>query len=79
LSVGDGFCALEIADEGVGIPQQFLERPGEEACAFGVGLRGMNERVRQLGGRLEVVSNDKGTILRAIVPTGEPCIAGSLD
>jgi len=39
----------------------------------------MNERVRQLGGRLEVVSNDKGTILRAIVPTGEPCIAGSLD
>ena len=79
LSVGDGFCALEIADEGVGIPQQFLERPGEEACAFGVGLRGMSERVRQLGGRLEVVSNDKGTILRAIVPTGESCIAGSLD
>ena len=79
LSVGDGFCALEIADEGVGIPQQFLERPGEEACAFGVGLRGMSERVRQLGGRLEVVSNDKGTILRAIVPTGEPCIAESLD
>jgi PAS domain S-box-containing protein len=71
LSVADGFCALEIADEGVGIPQPFLEGPGEEACAFGVGLRGMSERLRQLGGRLEVVSNDKGTILRAIVPTGE--------
>ena len=71
LSVADGFCTLEIADEGVGMPQQYLEGPGEEACAFGVGLRGMSERVRQLGGRLEVVSNDKGTILRAILPTGE--------
>ena len=71
LSVADGFCALEIADQGVGIPEPFLEGPGKEACAFGVGLRGMSERVRQLGGRLEVVSNDKGTILRAIVPTGE--------
>jgi len=33
----------------------------------GVGLRGMRERVRQLGGELEVRS-DKGTTVTAILP-----------
>ena len=79
LSSAGSFCALEIADQGVGIPGQSLEGPGGETCTFGVGLRGMSERMRQLGGRLEVMSNGKGTTLRAIVPTGEPQPKGSLD
>ncbi len=36
--------------------------------ALGVGLRGMNERMRQLGGRLELTSSPKGTTVTASVP-----------
>jgi len=79
LAAADGFCTLEIADEGVGMPAQLLDQPGEEAITFGVGLRGMSERMRQLGGRLEIVPKDTGTTLRAIVPTGEPWPTGFLD
>jgi signal transduction histidine kinase len=39
--------------------------------AHGVGLRGMSERIRQLGGRLELVSSDHGTKVTAIVPAVE--------
>jgi signal transduction histidine kinase len=71
LRAAGGFCTLEIEDEGVGMPAQLLDQPTDEAGTFGVGIRGMSERVRQLGGRLEIVRNDRGTTLRAIVPAGE--------
>jgi signal transduction histidine kinase len=35
---------------------------------MGVGLRGMAERLRQLGGVLEVCSTEPGTQVRATVP-----------
>ncbi len=61
---------LEIEDEGKGMPAELLEQSGEDwTGALGVGLRGMNERMRQLGGRLEVVSKEGGgTIVSAMVP-----------
>ena len=37
----------------------------------GVGLRGMRERVRQLGGNMEIRSNGHGTIVTATVPIAE--------
>ena len=36
--------------------------------SLGVGLRGMNERMRQLGGSLELFSNEQGTLVKASVP-----------
>jgi len=36
--------------------------------SLGVGLRGMSERLRQLGGSLEISFNDSGTQVRAKVP-----------
>jgi signal transduction histidine kinase len=36
--------------------------------SLGVGLRGMNERLRQLGGRLELSSTENGTTIRAVAP-----------
>jgi signal transduction histidine kinase len=35
------------------------------------GLRGMNERVRQLGGERNLSSSDKGMAVRAIIPTAD--------
>jgi PAS domain S-box-containing protein len=63
----DGEIRLEVSDEGRGINQEIQSKiaSGESA---GVGLRGMQERVRQLGGSLEVRSNGHGATLIATVP-----------
>lgn len=61
----DGLAMLEIADEGKGIPDEGRpERPGRA----GVGLQGMTERMRQLGGELHLESSEKGTTIRATIP-----------
>jgi len=37
-----------------------------------VGIQGMGERVRQLGGHLEIESGSEGTRVTAIFPTNTP-------
>ena len=60
---------LEISDKGQGISAQKFEEAGRDWMGSrGVGLRGMTERMHQIGGRLEISSTDKGTVVRAIVP-----------
>jgi PAS domain S-box-containing protein len=72
LLASDGMGILQIEDEGKGMPSDLLEQSGQDWMgALGVGLRGMNERLLQLGGRLEIVSKESGTIVSAIVPTSE--------
>jgi signal transduction histidine kinase len=61
---------LEIADRGHGIPRASL-RHITSGGGMGVGIAGMIERIKQLGGRLEVTSSDTGstgTTLRAWLP-----------
>jgi PAS domain S-box-containing protein len=71
LLAKDDRCVLVIEDKGKGIPSEFLDRAGKDwIAAPGVGLRGMNERMRQLGGELEIVSSKGGTRVRAMVPMG---------
>ena len=71
---------LEVSDEGKGLKPETQSKIsiGEST---GVGLRGMRERVRQLGGTLEVRSNGHGTVVIATVPVKEsaqiaaiPCV-----
>ncbi len=61
---------LEIADAGHGIPPEVLQAAGTPNGQLGVGLAGMRERMRHLGGRLEIHSGERGTTLQAIVPLG---------
>jgi signal transduction histidine kinase len=63
----DGEVTIEIHDQGRGISGPVLEFAQDACGTVGVGLRGMTERVRQLGGKLEVVSGLTGTTVRAIV------------
>src|SRR5207245_566917 len=61
---------LEICDHGKGMRSpdgSHTSRPVRP----GVGIQGMRERVRQLGGRLEIQSSSKGTTIRAILPVKE--------
>jgi PAS domain S-box-containing protein len=57
---------LEIVDGGKGIP---LERQRAMAAArLGIGVRGMEERVRQFGGTLKIDSGPAGTKVTAAIP-----------
>jgi two-component system, NarL family, sensor kinase len=62
-----GQITLEVADKGVGLPSGVVGRNGAPVT-MGVGIRGMYERVRQLGGRLELKPGNPGTRVLAIVP-----------
>ncbi len=65
---GDGIT-LDVADHGKGLPAAVLEQGGQDWMgSLGVGLRGMSERLQQLGGSLEIFSNGRGTRVRATVP-----------
>jgi len=65
----EGFAHMEVIDHGRGIPQEVLEGAGQDASkALGVGLRGMEERVRQLGGSFQVISGPKGTTVAISIP-----------
>ena len=69
LKIEGESAILEVRDQGRGVPAAAMEWSGGDSIgALGVGLRGMNERVRQLAGKLEVVSSEKGTTVRATVP-----------
>jgi PAS domain S-box-containing protein len=65
----NGMATLEVADEGKGVPPGILNDAGQDwTRALGVGLRGMNERMRQLGGTLNLSSSEKGTTVSASIP-----------
>src|SRR5580704_7633274 len=68
LRIEDQTAVLEVLDQGKGVPAAILEFRNDSIGTLGVGLRGMNERLRQLGGKLELTSSNVGTRVRATVP-----------
>ena len=60
---------LEVKDNGIGIPREKLARFNRNGTGMGVGLTGMRERVRDLGGKFELTSGPEGTTVRVSVPT----------
>lgn len=59
---------LCIKDYGKGIPEGVLEAFKKRQAGLGVGLAGMRERVRDLGGRLELKSDGNGASVEASIP-----------
>ena len=57
---------LVIQDRGKGLPQTLRKEVGD--VHFGIGIMGMRERAEQLGGRLELDSNDAGLRLTVTLP-----------
>jgi PAS domain S-box-containing protein len=69
----NGCVTLEVSDQGKGAQFRNFEESGHDcAGALGVGVRGMSERMRQLGGKLELSSTAEGTTVTATVPLSEP-------
>jgi two-component system NarL family sensor kinase len=65
---GPSQVVLTITDEGHGIRPEVLEKMQTSGSPIGVGIAGMHERVRQLGGQLEIHSDHQGTTLRVTLP-----------
>ena len=76
LARSPGGLVLRIRDHGVGIEEDVLSRFYSENSGTGVGLAGMRERIRELGGRLEIHS-DHGTAVEATVPAREEANLGN--
>ena len=64
---------LEIKDNGRGIPEEVLRHFRATGAGTGVGIAGIRERVRELGGKLTLESNSNGTLVRVAVPL-EPAV-----
>jgi signal transduction histidine kinase len=60
---------LTVKDYGMGVPREVLDRFWKTGNV-GVGLAGIRERLKELGGSLEIESNRDGTLLRATIPAG---------
>jgi signal transduction histidine kinase len=67
LSQSDQEIRLEVSDQGRGLVREMLDREIDQT-RLGVGIAGMRERIRQLGGQLEIRSSSKGTIVIAVLP-----------
>jgi PAS domain S-box-containing protein len=61
---GDDCLIIQARDDGKGIPLE-KQKKLTEASLSGVGFGGMRERLRQLGGTLEIESTGTGTVVRA--------------
>ncbi len=68
LTRTNGLVTLKVEDDGQGFREPI--RPEEPATQInlGVGITGMRERLRQLGGQLDIVSGSRGTTVLAVVP-----------
>jgi signal transduction histidine kinase len=63
----DHHLRVEIQDQGKGIPPE-KQAQISSSTRTGVGFRGMRERLRQLGGILEIRSDSTGTAVTATLP-----------
>ena len=63
IEARSGTVRLEVADNGKGISDEIMTTLNSSGGQLGVGIRGMRERVRQLGGWLQIKSRPNGTTI----------------
>jgi len=62
---------LDVIDKGGGIRGSKRRQNGELNLGFGVGIPSMHERVKLIGGHLEIESGRRGTTVRVTIPVNE--------
>ena len=70
LRAWSGELVLEIEDGGRGIPRP--SAVNHDGAGVGVGVMGMRERIRELGGAFAIESTSSGTLIRASLPLRRP-------
>jgi PAS domain S-box-containing protein len=62
---------IEIIDKGHGIAAGNQKLTGTPLHGIGVGIPSMQERVKQIGGTLEIESSNQGTTVRVTIPAND--------
>ena len=57
---------IRVRDYGVGVPSDWSATGSVQLQ--GVGINGMRERLRQMGGQLTIVPAQPGTLVEAVIP-----------
>jgi two-component system, NarL family, sensor kinase len=70
LEIDKNVTTLSIRDYGKGISPERLARMNRTGSDVGVGIAGMRERLKELGGSLDIQSDTNGTLLKASLPSG---------
>ncbi len=71
VSTDGSVVVLKVQDFGMGVPREVLDRFWKTGNV-GVGLAGIRERLKELGGFLEIESNLDGTTLKVTMPASAP-------
>jgi PAS domain S-box-containing protein len=66
-----GKITLEISDKGSGISGNLRRRNGKLSLGLGVGIPSMHERVKLIGGQLDIESSSSGTMVRVTIPVDD--------
>jgi signal transduction histidine kinase len=61
----DSQIVIKVHDDGKGIPDSVADF---DADKIGIGIAGMRQRVKELGGELRLRNSNPGTILEAVIP-----------
>jgi len=68
LKLGADNITLQVKDYGKGMPAELLEQFRTNGTGGGIGLLSMRERISELSGRLEIQSDESGTLIEATAP-----------
>lgn len=72
LRATGGAVKVQVGDFGKGMPSDGLKSAHAGDAPLGVGIQGMKERMRQLGGRLDITSRpNEGTLVTATLPVSK--------
>lgn len=76
LEFNEWSVVMSVQDYGQGISPEKLAEINCTGGSIGVGISGMRERLKELGGSLEIESAATGTLLRARVPNSAIALSG---
>jgi signal transduction histidine kinase len=65
LTVRDGYIVVTVSDDGKGVAESVVQFQGG---TIGIGITGMRQRVKELGGELQLRNANPGTVVEAIIP-----------
>ena len=68
LDRGSNYVTVEVSDTGQGTSGRNLKTNRRMPFQIGVGISSMTERVKLVGGRLDIISGTSGTTVRATIP-----------